>query len=228
LLGIGVAGLIFTITSGSCKHEPFFDPTQHSVTDNCDPDSAYFVNDILPLIVSNCAKSGCHDGRSGEEEANELTSYITIMNSGYVEPYDANRSKMIESVTSGGGEDKMPPSPNEPLTSAQIDLLRTWINQGAHNNECTGGCDTTAVSYSTTVVNTMSNYCNGCHSGGSASGGISLTSYSGVAEIAADGRLMGSIQHVAGYIAMPYNADMMPECKIDELRIWVENGYPND
>ncbi|HNF70154.1 MAG TPA: hypothetical protein PLL28_12320, partial [Chitinophagales bacterium] len=206
---------------------PPFDPTQHSVTDNCDPDTVYFVNDILPLIVSNCAKSGCHDG-SGEEETNELTSYETIINSDYVDAYNANHSDMIEAVTSGGGEDKMPPSPNQPLTSAQIDLLKTWINQGAHNNECSGGCDTTAVSYSTTIVNTMSNYCNGCHSGGSPSGGIDLTTYAGVADIASDGRLMGSIQHNAGYVAMPYNAALMPECKIDEIRIWVENGFPND
>lgn len=225
---MGIVGLMFSITTGSCKHDPLIDPTQHTVTDNCDPDTIYFVNEILPLIVSNCAKSGCHDGSSGEEEANELTSYETIMNSGYVEAYDANDSKMIESVKAGGGEDKMPPSPNTPLTTAQIDLLSTWIDQGAHNNECTGGCDTTAVAYSTTIVNTMSNYCNGCHSGASPSAGIDLTSYTGVSEIAADGSLMGTIQHVAGYVAMPYNADLMPECKIDEIRIWVENGYPND
>lgn len=227
VIGLFTGGLILAAAFGSCKHDPPFDPTQHSVTDNCDPDTVYFVNDILPLIVSNCAKSGCHDG-SGEEEANELTSYETIINSDYIDAYNANHSDMIEAVTSGGGEDKMPPSPNQPLTSAQIDFLTTWINQGAHNNECSGGCDTTAVSYSTTIVNTMSNYCNGCHSGGSPSGGIDLTTYAGVADIASDGRLMGSIQHNAGYVAMPYNAALMPECKIDEIRIWVENGFPND
>lgn len=212
---------------GSCKHVPFVDPTQHTVTEDCDPDTVYFVNDIYPLIISNCAKSGCHDGTSYEEEAEDLSSYEAIMNSDFVTASDPNDSKMIEVLTEGG-DDRMPPEPDEPLSSAQIDLISTWIAQGARNNECSGGCDTTNVSYSGTIALAMDKYCTGCHSGATPGGDISLTNYAEVAAIAADGSLMGTITHTDGYISMPYGGGWLPDCKIDEIRIWVENGYPND
>lgn len=225
ILLLTVPVLILALAVGSCKHEPLIDPTQHTVSDDCDPDSVYFVNDVLPLIVNNCTESGCHDADGEEVEA--LTSYEEIMNSGYVNAFDPNEGELIEKLTDDG-DDRMPPPPNAPLTSAQIDLLSTWINQGAMNNECSGGCDTTNVSYSGTIALTMDTYCTGCHSGASPSGGIDLTSYDGVAAIAADGSLLGSVQHEAGWVAMPYGGSWLPDCKIDEIRIWVENGYPND
>ena len=227
-LVIMIGGLMFTIAS--CRHNPLFDLTNPSVTDNCDPDTVYFVNDISPLIISNCAKSGCHIGSGGgEEEAKDLSSYEAIMNSDYVKPFHSSSSKMIESVTTGGGEDKMPPSPNTPLSSDQISMLKKWIDQGARNNECSGGaCDTTNVTYSGTIAGVMDTYCNGCHSGGSASGGIDLTSYGGVAAVAGNGKLMGSVTHASGYVAMPLGGSWLPDCKIDELRIWVEDNYPNN
>lgn len=226
--GIFAAGLaMLSVAAISCKHDPIFDPTQHTVTDNCDADTVYFANDILPLIVSNCAKSGCHDGSYGEEEKEDLSDYMAIINSGYVDPYNANHSKMIEVLTETG-EDRMPPPPAAALTAAQRSLLETWINQGAKNNECSGGCDTLNVSYSTTIALTMTKYCNGCHSGGSPQGGIDLTTYANVAVYAANGSLLGSVQHIDPYTPMPYGGSFLPDCKIDEIRIWIENGYPND
>lgn len=226
-LTIFAGGLIFAFSS--CRHNPLINLTDPTVTDNCDPDTVYFVNDISPLIISNCAKSGCHNGSGGEEEAKDLSSYDAIMNSNYVKPFHSESSKMIEAVTTGGGEDRMPPYPASPLSSDQISMLKKWIDQGARNNECSGGaCDTSNVTYSGTIAVIMDTYCNGCHSGGGASGGIDLTSYAGVAEIAANGKLMGSVNHASGYVAMPYGGSWLPDCKIDELRIWVENNYPNN
>lgn len=225
--------ILISVVSGfaflsACKHESLFDPTLPTVTVECDPDTVYFRNDIYPLIISNCAMSGCHDG-NGEEDAEDLTSYEAIMNSDYVDPYNANESELIDKVNENDPDDIMPPPPAEPLTSAQIALLQTWINQGAKNNECAGGdCDTTNVSYTGTIAVIMETYCNGCHSGGSPSGGIDLTSYAGVAAIAADGSLLGSVMHESGFVAMPYAADMLPDCKIDEIRIWVNDNYPNN
>lgn len=211
----------------ACKHEPYFDPTAHTVTENCDPDTVYFVNDIQPLITSNCAKSGCHDGTSYEDEAEKLSTYSDIMNSGFVEAFDANDSEMIEVLTEDG-DDRMPPSPEDPLSAAQIDLLTKWINQGARNNECSGDCDTSSVTYAGTIALTIGNYCTGCHSGDTPGGDILLTNYDEVSAIAADGSLIGTIYHDPEYVAMPYGGSWLPDCKIDEIRIWVDNGYPND
>lgn len=228
------AVLLGAMLTSSCKHNSLIDLTIHSISENCDPDTVYFQNDIYPMIVSNCAKSGCHNGSGGEEEAHDLSDYNAIMNSGYVKAFNANGSKIIDAVTSGGGEDKMPPSPNDPLSSSQIAMLKTWIDQGARNNECSGGCDTTSVSYSGTIAPLMDNYCTGCHGSTGNTTGIDLTSYSdhgsfsGVATVAANGRLYGSVTHQSGYVGMPEGADMLPDCKIDEIRIWIENGFPND
>ena len=169
----------------------------------------------------------------GEEEAHDLSSYEAIMNSDYVDPFDANGSELIEVLTESG-EDKMPPYPNEPLTSSQITILKSWINQGARNNECSGGCDTTNVTYSGTIAPLMGNYCNGCHGDSGNSTGINLTSYfdsgtdDGVKTVAQDGRLWGSVNQDGGFSAMPLGGNRLQECKIDELRIWLDNGYPND
>jgi hypothetical protein len=151
------------------------------------------------------------------------------MSSGYVKPFDAQDSKIIEAITENEGDDKMPPPPREPLSSQQIAMLETWINQGALNNACEGGaCDTSNVTYAGTIALTMETYCSGCHNTTTASGGIILTSYAGVAAIAADGSLLGSIMHESGFVAMPYAGDMLPSCKIDEIRIWVDDNYPNN
>ncbi|MEZ5014514.1 MAG: hypothetical protein R2794_09500 [Chitinophagales bacterium] len=221
-----VASIVLTFTA--CKHNTLIDLSEHTVTDNCDPDTVYFQNEVLPIIISNCAMSGCHNGGGGEEEAHDLSDYNAIMNSGYVKPFNANDSKMIKAVTTGGGEDKMPPSPREPLSSEQIATLKTWINQGARNNECTGGCDTTNVTYAGTIAPVMNNYCTGCHGGTFPSAGIDLTLYSNVAAVAADGSLYGSVTHTPGYNPMPQGGNMLQDCILDEIRIWIENGYPNN
>ena len=31
------------------------------VLNPCDPSKVYFVNDVLPIFLSSCAYSGCHD-----------------------------------------------------------------------------------------------------------------------------------------------------------------------
>ncbi len=224
----GTAILIAMLVAAGCQHSSTIDLTNPTVTVDCDPDTVYFQNDVYPLLISNCANAnGCHNG-TGEEDANDLSSYEAIMNSDYVDPFNANNSKLIEAIT-GGAEEFMPPSPNEPLSATQIDLLKKWINQGARNNACEGGdCDTTNVTYSGAITNIVNTYCVGCHQGGSPSGGISLTSYADVAAIAENGSFLGTVQFAAGYVAMPYGGNMLPDCKIDQIRIWIENGYPND
>lgn len=227
-LVIATSAFVSIIIIGGCNHEPLIDLKDPTISVDCDPDTVYFQNDIYPLIISNCANAdGCHNGVSSEEEAADLTSYEAIMNSEYIEAFDANDSKIIEAVT--GGEELMPPYPNPPLSSAQIDMLKKWINQGARNNGCEGGdCDTTNVTYAVTINNIVQTYCIGCHQGVSPSGGISLTSYEDVAAIAEAGSFLGTVQFAAGYVAMPYGASMLPDCKIEQISIWINNGYPND
>ena len=86
-------------------------------TNNGNADSICFVQDVLPLFISNCAISSCHDGLSQgeEEETFALNSYSTILP--YVEAFNPSSSDVYKAVN-GAGEDLMPPPPKSPLSSA--------------------------------------------------------------------------------------------------------------
>ncbi|MBC8172375.1 MAG: hypothetical protein H7X71_00595 [Chitinophagales bacterium] len=241
--GISLLSLFLFLFLQSCMHDPTGligipdDPGGGGTDtiiplDPCDPDSTYFANDVLPILVSNCAVSGCHDAES-HEEGIVFSTYADIMESMIEEddlivPGDPFDSKMIEAILEDDADDRMPPPPNTPLSGGEVDVLIAWIEQGALNNSCEGECDTTSVTYSGTIANIVSNYCLGCHSGTSPSGGISLASYSGVAEVAADGRLLGAVSGFSGYTPMPFGSDPLPACNIDQIRIWIEDGNQNN
>jgi hypothetical protein len=45
--------------------------------------------------------------------------------------------------------------------------------------------------------------------------------------MAGDGSLMGSVGYEPGYSPMPPNTPL-DKCIIDQLRIWIDKGMPND
>lgn len=193
----------------------------------CDSDSVYFNMQVLPFLVANCAQSGCHDVASHEDGV-VITSYQTLMNSGIVTPGSAYQSDIIDVLTTSDPDDRMPPAPASPLTNAQIQLVRKWINQGALNLDCSGNCDTLNVTWSGTIQPLIQNKCQGCHQPNNAGGGIDLSNYAGVSGAAFDGSLLGSVQHGAYWSAMPKNSAQLPDCEIAQIRIWVDAGAPNN
>jgi hypothetical protein len=105
----------------ACQHDPIIPPEP----------AISFSQQIAPMIISNCATTGCHDGiTGGEEELPALTNYDQIRR--HVKPGNARDSKLYKYVTATGGEDAMPP--DRPLTEEQIQLIFLWISQGAKNN----------------------------------------------------------------------------------------------
>lgn len=195
-------------------------------TDPCDPDSVYFETDVLPILISNCAKSGCHDAASHEDGVN-LTSYEKVMSTADVEPFDLEGGKLYEAITDSDPDDRMPPPPNASLTGEQVAIIAKWIQQGALNITCnanSGGCDTTNVTYSGTIAPILQTYCVGCHNTTLSSGGIVLSQYNGVAAVGLSGQLVGAITHSPGYTAMPLGGTMLPECEIAQITKWVNDG----
>lgn len=90
-------------------------------------------------------------------------------------------------------------------------------------------CDTTAVKYSTDIVNILQSNCLGCH-GGTASfgGGNKLDTYASLKTYANSGALLGAITHSPGYPAMPPSGTKLPDCNIAKIRTWIRNGAPNN
>lgn len=90
-----------------------------------------FSQQVLPIIISNCATEGCHDGMSGgEEDQDPLRNYAEVME--ITKPGNARDSRLYKNITKLSGEDAMPPG--RPLSEEQIRLIYVWIMQGAKNN----------------------------------------------------------------------------------------------
>jgi hypothetical protein len=190
---------------------------------SCNPDTAYFWNDVLPLVVSSCATTGCHD-QTTHREGVMLVDYASIIRTGGIKPGDPDDSEFFEVLTEKG-EDRMPPRPYEPLSSSQIQLIREWILQGAQENRCNTACDTTGVTFSGMVWPMLQTWCTGCHSPGNPAGGVVIADYADVVSLAWDGRLMGSIRYDEGYAKMPMN-QQLSDCNILLLEKWIEDGFP--
>lgn len=244
--GVFALAAIFTYTS-SCKREPVYigyvDSNPVDTTGNpgdtitppppppppppahpCSPDSVYFAQDILPILTSNCAMSGCHNAQSHEDGV-ILDNYTNVRNTGKINLTSPSNSKLYRVLNQTGG-DRMPPLPMAALPADQRALILKWIQQGALNLTCDSDCDTTNVTFSTTIMPLITLKCKGCHSGASPSGNVALTNYTQVKATVTSGTLMGSILHQPGFVAMPQpvGSASLPDCDIRKLQIWIAAG----
>lgn len=218
-----------------CQHKPteVIDPTPTDTTGQgnnkqpCDSNIVYFGRDILPIFISNCAMSACHDDGTAANGI-VLTSYQKVMQTGRVVAFDLNSSDLYEAITEVRPDKLMPPPPRQKLSATQISLIAKWINQGAKNLICEEqNCDTVNITYSTVVSKIMNNYCVGCHGSINPSAGISVNNYTSLAQIVSNGKLIGSITHAAGFKAMPQGGKL-PTCEIKQIQKWVSLGFPNN
>lgn len=213
--------LLLVLGVTACK----LDKTQPYAGDDkpCNPDSIYFNKDVMPIIQSNCAISGCHGGGSAQDGV-DLTSYASIIATGEIEAYNPGGSDLYEAITETDLDKRMPPAPADPLSAEQIAMLANWINQGAKNNNC-ADCNDEIFTFSEAIGPLVEANCKGCHS---AAGEISLTTYDEIKVYAENGRLMGVINHDNAYVPMPYGLPKLDACKISQFQKWVDDGAPNN
>ncbi|MCB9023556.1 MAG: hypothetical protein H6542_03230 [Lentimicrobiaceae bacterium] len=226
---------ILAFTFYSCKHEPESLPNSSNnqpgdslLTEvSCHPDTVYFENDILPILLSGCAMSGCHDAATAQEGV-LLTSYNSIITTGEIRPGNPGNSKLYEVITDNEPDDRMPPVPNAPLSTDQILKIRKWIEQGARNNRCDAACDTNIFTFSEAIQPLINTNCKGCHQASQASGGIRLDDYTSIHQAAANGSLLGAISHQQGYSPMPKGGNKLSDCAITQVKKWIESGAGNN
>lgn len=203
----------------SCTSDPFLPDSGE-----CPPNLISFETQILPIISSNCAFSGCHDAETAEDGV-VLDTYDKIMKE--VKPGDPNDSELYESITDEP-DDIMPPPPYNPLSQSQIRLIYDWIMQGAHNITCETECDTSIVTFSGVVFPILQNQCVSCHTDNLASGNVNLSTYTHIKSYVDNGSLIGSIEHTGGFSIMPPSGLKMNQCDIDKINIWIEGGALDD
>jgi len=211
-------GLI-SITIFSCTQDKL-DPSFEEI-------GICFETEILPIFVSNCTTSGCHN-TIDREDGYDLTYYGGIMSG--IKPYNTGKSKHLEYMKERG-DGQMPPLPSEPVSDENMALIEEWINKGAPNtSNCeNGSCDSLSnISYAFDIKPIMETYCNGCHNGSSGGGGYDLTTYSGVKFSVNDGSLLGSVRFDSGYEPMPLNSGKISSCRIKTIETWIAEGAPDN
>lgn len=196
----------------------------------CDPDVVYFDLQILPILISNCALSGCHDEASAEDGV-ILVNYETVIATADVEPFNLNDSEIYEVLVDDDEDERMPPAPAAKLNADQINLIAKWILQGGEDLTCDPdieGCETTDVSFSATLQPVLNTQCVGCHGDAIANVGINLEHYEGVKAIADNGQLVGAINWATSFEAMPQGGAKLSQCVIDQVVSWINDGAPDN
>jgi len=219
----------------SCQHDPYTPVTvelERGPLRECDPDTFYFEKDVQPLLTTYCV-SGCHDEATASDGV-VLTSYSRIMSTAEVRAGNPSNSELYEVITETDPDKRMPPPPAATLTAENIEIIRKWIIQGALNNTCNydtlptdttdtnnAGCNPVNVSFANDVTPIFSSYgCIGCHTGGS----VILSTYAGTKIVADNGKLVGAINHSAGFQAMPQGGAKMDSCDIKVIENWINEG----
>jgi len=235
LLTIFTVLLIFM----ACKHDPFLYPggeinvlppntdtvTFNINTEPCDPDKIYFTNQILPIYISNCAISGCHDAESAEDDV-VLINYNTI--SSKMKPGDPNDSEYYTVLLDIESDELMPRDPKSgigySLPQNELDLIKNWILQGAVDNYC-NDCDTTEYSFASTIFPIFETNCStssGCHGTGSLNS--VLLAYEQIKPFADNGMIeTRAIIHKN----MP-PANPLPDCELLLIKKWIDSGALNN
>ena len=88
---------------------------------------ASFVNDIQPIFTQSCI--ACHGG-SIIPDLREGNSYDAIVNGEFIVPNDIEASILYQRLIGNGSI--MPPG--NPLATTDINLVKSWIEDGAPNN----------------------------------------------------------------------------------------------
>lgn len=201
---------------------PIQDP---GATAPCENGIISFHHQILPIMVSSCAYSGCHDSQTAEDGV-VLETYEDVRRE--VKPGNPNDSELFKSISESGDDDIMPPLPSSPLNTIQIELIRNWILQGANNTDCGAPCDSTAFTFSATIFPLLQDACVGCHNTIRADGNVQLDTYQEILPWVENGALLKSIRHEEFYPPMPPSGSQLSDCRIQQIEQWIEAGALNN
>jgi hypothetical protein len=87
-----------------------------------------FARDVAPLLERHCIR--CHQPANDKSKFS-LATFADLAANEYVVPGDPDASYLIELVTSVEGQPAAMPKEGSPLSDDEIDILRTWIADGA-------------------------------------------------------------------------------------------------
>lgn len=221
----------------ACTSDPYPAPPSNlnpsDTTDNgapqpkpCDPDTVYFLRDVMPIFSSNCALSGCHATPNPQKGVN-LSNYDGITSTADVRPGDPDGSDVYEVMIETDPDKRMPPPPAGALSSTDIATIRKWIQQGAQNLSC-GDCDTATITFSGSITPIIQANCLNCHNPNVLNGGLDLSTHSNVVDAIQNRNLLQRINHENGFPPMPPSGTQLSACNLRKFDKWVDAGLPNN
>jgi len=87
-----------------------------------------FTNDIQPIFDNHC--TSCHPTLVASPDLSPGNSYNSVSNGVYIIANDINASILYQRIL--GNPSIMPPGGS--LSASEINLVKSWIEQGALNN----------------------------------------------------------------------------------------------
>ena len=183
---------------------------------------ACYDRDIQTILMSSCAVSGCHNSTS-QKEGIDLSSYAKTLQA--ISPGNPNSSKIYRAITAAPGtENFMPPKPYSALSKAAVDSIYSWIKRGGLNEECASACDTTGtIGYTSHIKSIIDLSCVSCHGASNPSGGVNLTTASGLQAAAQAGKLLPAVKRTGSKPMPPTYA--LSDCEVNQIALWIKQGY---
>src|SRR5262249_21643656 len=178
-----------------CPHSARQEP------DASDKKKVDFIKDIQPIFKAKCYE--CHSADK-DLASLRLDSKETAFKGGdsgkVIIPGKSKDSLLIQRITGSEGGLRMPPG--KPLSDAEIELIRKWIDQGANwpdpkpdQKSSTSGQTAGSIDFARDVLPVLTANCYPCHSGDTPKGGLHL-----------DNREMALKGGVSGPVIIPGNA----------------------
>ena len=196
---------------------------------------ASFDREVMPLLEKRC--NMCHHPEE-QRGGLDLTRLATMLRGGddlgpAIVPAKPDDSPIIQVLT--GAKKPEMPKKGEKLPAAEIDLLRRWIAEGAHDDSPTFASDDVAF-FEREIRPVLAGRCFKCHAGDEPEHGLRLTSRQGILSggqrgpAAVVGKpeaslLMKAIRH-DGELRMPRRGDKLSDTQIAAFEKWIAKGLP--
>jgi hypothetical protein len=208
---------------------------QHEVVDKKNLRKIIFETEILPIFLTNCTQSGCHDSLG--DAPLDLRTYDGIMK-GIVKG-NPSSSKIYSAITATYSNIMPPSGALQPADRAKI---RLWIEQGAEDTKAdtTPPVDTTKISsgpvcFSQDIFPVLVAGCvaNLCHDNASHEGYTKLTTYTDIIKTVIKGNperseLYQVITNAKGIKMPPKPRNSLSTAAIDSIYNWIKSGANND
>ena len=198
----------------SCKHDPQYLITIPPVV-NCDTTNVTYTASVVPILNTSCTT--CHGASNyaalgGGFKIDNYTDFAGFAKSGL----------LMNSINQVSGVNAMPKGGTK-LSACDIAKIGIVVRKILDTLNSTV-CDTTNVTFTTTILPILQTYCLACHSTANATtlgSGYKLEALADFTTVAQSGLLMNSINQIAGLSAMPKGGSKLSACNITKIGIMV-------